>query len=62
MGKDSSVDLIGFVVTDFDMILDMDWLAKYGAMIDCKENMVNLGLEGEKPLYLLALCMDPIYL
>ena len=61
-GKDSSVALIKLVMTDFNMILDTDWLAKHGAMIDCKERIVILGFEGEKPLYLLALCMDLVCL
>ena len=52
--RDSSVDLIGSVMTVFDMILDIDWLTKYGALLDCKERMVTLGFEGEKPLYLLV--------
>ena len=49
MGKDLSVDLVELVMTDFDMILNTDWLAKYEVMIDCKEKMATIGLEGEKP-------------
>mgnify|MGYP003448044020 CR=1 FL=1 len=42
-GRELSVDLIELVMTDFDMILGMDWLAKYGATIDCRRKMVTEG-------------------
>ena len=48
-GRELSIDLIGLVMTDFDIILGMDWLEKYGAMIDCKKKMVTFEPEGEDP-------------
>ena len=46
-GRELSVDLIELVMADFDMILGMDWLAKYGATIDCRRKMVTFEPEGE---------------
>ena len=40
-GRELSADLIELVMTDFDMILGMDWLVKYGATIDCRRKMVT---------------------
>ena len=34
---------------DFDMILGMDWLVRYGATIDCRQKMVTFEPEGEDP-------------
>lgn len=43
------VDLIIFEMSDFDMILGMDFLSKYGAKIDCKKKKVKLSLDnGDK--------------
>ena len=48
-GRELSVDLIELVMTDFNMILGMDWLVKYGATIDCRRKMVTFEPEGEDP-------------
>ncbi|XP_062089072.1 uncharacterized protein LOC133795634 [Humulus lupulus] len=39
----------GEVVMYFDVILGMDWLAKYGDTIDCKSKMVRFTSEGQEP-------------
>ncbi|XXG53140.1 hypothetical protein AAC387_Pa03g1287 [Persea americana] len=31
---------------DFDVILEMDWLARYRAVMDCFENTVRLSIDG----------------
>ena len=48
-GRELSVDLIELVMTNFDMILGMDWLVKYGETIDCRRKMVTFEPEGEDP-------------
>lgn len=40
-GRDLHLDLIEMDLEDFDMILAMDFLAKYGATIDCKNKLVT---------------------
>ncbi|KAL5562713.1 hypothetical protein UlMin_032460 [Ulmus minor] len=35
-------------MTDYDVILGMDFLSKYGAMIDCKARMVGFNPPGEE--------------
>jgi len=37
-----SVDLIQFDLSDFDVILGMNWLHAYGAKIDCEDLKVIL--------------------
>ncbi|KAL3498236.1 hypothetical protein ACH5RR_040968 [Cinchona calisaya] len=39
-------DLIQLPITDFDLILGMDWLAAIGATIDCKERYVMFQMPG----------------
>ncbi|XP_062114338.1 uncharacterized protein LOC133825403 [Humulus lupulus] len=39
-GRELSVDLIELSMNDFDVILEMDWLTKYNATIDCKKKMM----------------------
>ena len=41
-GHQFYVDLIPFNLREFDLILGMDWLTKYGACIDCKNKKVIL--------------------
>lgn len=36
----------------FDVILGMDWLSKYGAVIDCKEKTIQFTKEGNEKLTL----------
>jgi len=36
------VDLILLEIQDFDMILGIDYLTKYNAMMNCKVRIVNL--------------------
>ncbi|XP_062113714.1 uncharacterized protein LOC133825292, partial [Humulus lupulus] len=43
------VDLIELDMDDFDIILGMDWLTRYGATIDCRRRMVTFEPEGEAP-------------
>jgi hypothetical protein len=34
-------NLIIMVIEDYDVILGMDWLSKYGAQVDCKNKSVR---------------------
>jgi len=48
-GTTSPMDLIQFALSDFDIILGMNWLHTYGAKIDCEDLKVILKDEkGEK--------------
>jgi len=45
-------DLYGFELTDFGIILGMDWLAKHHAQIDyLRRKIILKGLNGEKVMY-----------
>ena len=46
-------------MTDFDMILGMDWLAKYGTTIDCRRKMVTFEPEGEDPFVFVGTVHGP---
>ena len=48
-GRELFVDLIELAIADFDFILGMDWLSRYGATIDCRRKMVTFQPEGEEP-------------
>ena len=41
-GRNLLVDLVKIVMRSFDLILGMDWLAKYEVIIDCKSKLVSL--------------------
>ena len=45
-GYDTWVDLIILEMVDFDVILDMDWLSVYDAVLDCNAKTVTLALAG----------------
>ena len=47
-GRELLVDLIVLKMTDYEVILGMDWLSKYHATIDCKKKIVTFRLPGEK--------------
>ena len=42
LGHRFQADLIPFQLGEFDVILGMDWLSKYHANIDCKDQKVKL--------------------
>ena len=45
-------DLYKFELTDFGVILGINWLAKYQAQIDCPKQRITLrGLNGEKVVH-----------
>ena len=48
-GRELHVDLIELDLEDFDIILGMDWLVKYGATIDCTNKLVTFKPAGEDP-------------
>ena len=48
-GRELQVNLIELAMEDFDLILGMDMLAKYGATINCKKRIVTFAYEGEIP-------------
>ena len=46
------VDLIELAMEDYDMILGMDWLSKYGETINCKRKMEMFAPVGDEPFVL----------
>jgi len=40
-GYETKIDLIPLELQDFDIILGIDWLSKYKALIDCYEKTVT---------------------
>ncbi|XP_049390047.1 uncharacterized protein LOC125854509 [Solanum stenotomum] len=49
-GCDTRVDLILLVMVDFDVILGMDWLSPYHAVLDCYAKTVTLAMPGISPV------------
>ena len=45
-GYDTWVDLIILGMVDFDVILGMDWLSPYHAVLDCNAKTVTLAMPG----------------
>ncbi|XP_070034381.1 uncharacterized protein [Nicotiana tomentosiformis] len=43
---ETHVDLLLFDMVDFDVILGMDWMSPYHAILNCHANMVTLALQG----------------
>ncbi|XP_070005033.1 uncharacterized protein [Nicotiana sylvestris] len=41
---ETKVDLLFLSIVDFDVILDMDWLSPYQAILDCHEKTVTLAM------------------
>ena len=51
-GYETMVDLIPLELHDFDIILDMNWLSKYKALIDCYAKTVTFQTpEGERMIF-----------
>ena len=46
--RELCADLVMLDMTDYDVILGMDFLSKYGAMIDCKAKTVGFKPPGEE--------------
>ncbi|KAL5569280.1 hypothetical protein UlMin_025855 [Ulmus minor] len=46
--RELSVDLVVLDMIDYDVILGMDFLSKYGATIDCKAKVVSFQPLGEE--------------
>ena len=53
-GRELHVDVMELEMDDFDLILGMDLLEKYGANIDCKRKMVTFTPDGEAPFVFLG--------
>ncbi|GMN69674.1 hypothetical protein TIFTF001_038717 [Ficus carica] len=47
-GRELYVDLIAIKLQDYDVILEMDFLSKYNAKIDCRKRCVMFSLHGEE--------------
>ena len=45
-------DPVELVMTDFDMIMDMDWLASYYANANCQSKKVHFQFSGEPAIEL----------
>lgn len=48
-GRELCMDVMEIEIDDFDLIFGMDTLAKYGANIDYKKQIVTFSPEGEQP-------------
>ena len=46
------VDLINQAIKGYDVIIGMDWLARYHARVDCRTKMVDFCIPGEVTLKL----------
>lgn len=42
LGRETTANLILLYIVDFDVILDMDWLSPYHAILDCHMKIVTL--------------------
>ncbi|WP_311768915.1 hypothetical protein, partial [Proteus mirabilis] len=49
-GCDTRVDLILLDMVDFDVILGIDWLSPYRAVLDCFSKTVTLAIPGIPPV------------
>ena len=58
-GMELSVNLIELNMEDFDIILGMDWLVRYGATIDWRKKMVTFEPEGEDPFVFVGAVHGP---
>ncbi|XP_071921761.1 uncharacterized protein [Coffea arabica] len=45
-------NLVNLAIKGYDVILGMDWLAKYDAQLDCKRKVVEFRISGEETLRL----------
>jgi hypothetical protein len=62
-GYETEVDLIPLELHDFDIILGMNWLSKYKALIDCYAKTVTFQtLEGERMIFKGERILKPIAL
>ncbi|XP_077225013.1 uncharacterized protein LOC143858243 [Tasmannia lanceolata] len=46
--REMLVDLIFAELTDFDVILGMDWLSTHYALVDCNKKVVSFEISGEE--------------
>ncbi|XP_070038242.1 uncharacterized protein [Nicotiana tomentosiformis] len=46
-GRDTIVDLLIFPMSDFDVIMGMDWLASCYASVDCHSKLIRFDFPGE---------------
>ena len=46
MGYDTHTDLKVLDMVDFDVILGMDWLSSYHAILNCHANTITLAMPG----------------
>ena len=53
-GRELHIDVMELEIDDFDLILGMDVLEKYGSNINCKTKTVTFALEGEMPFMFLG--------
>ena len=49
-------DLIVMEISDFDIILGMDWLSEHFAFIDCKEKRVIFHIPDRRTYYFQGMC------
>ena len=60
-GRELHVNVMELEIDDFDLILGMDMLAKYGANIDCKRRTVTFSPEGEEPfVFVGSMCISRV--
>ena len=46
------IDLISLAIKDYDIIIGMDWLARYHARLDCRTKVVTFCIPGKATLKL----------
>lgn len=46
--NDTTTDLMLLEMSDFDVILGMDWLSSCHAMVDCREKAIKFNVSGDK--------------
>src|SRR5262249_28815230 len=60
-GRSLPVNLVVLEMFDFDVILRVDWLSRYGAVIDCSKLVVEFNLpDGDQFAYKLEVYRPPV--
>ena len=57
-GRGFPVDLVALYMRDFDVVLDMDWLSRHRATLDCYKKEVKLHRPGKLEVKFRGICRD----
>ena len=55
-GQEFLVDLVALDMKDFDVVLDMDWLSRHRATLDCYKKEVKLHRPGKLEVKFRGIC------